>query len=239
MFNCWPRSDNPLSKVVLLLLMVSFSSVNAQQKKKYSKEEIQTIRQMDEIEFNNEKNDLVEMVSDYEHIYRIASILKKDSVLLSQLPSVFPLIQNSYKKLTISSTYGYRWHPVSGHKKFHNGIDIPQKKGTPIYATATGIIEFTGYSKDHLGVFIKIRHRYGFETIYGHLSAYNVIPGEVVRQGQMIGRVGSTGLSTGNHLHYIIKKNGKEVNPYRYCYLKLDLFNEEKPKVVNQADQSK
>lgn len=216
------------SVVILCCLILVFNGAGlAQQTQAFPDSIILQKRAYDRELLEKAKNELVELLSDYRQIYKVASALRKDSVLLSQIPSIFPLKQDDYNSFTLSSPFGLRWHPILNHVKFHNGIDIPENKGVPVYATASGVVEFSGFTDNHLGVFVKVRHKYGFETFYGHLSAYSVLQGERVTQGQMIGRVGSTGLSTGNHLHYIIKKNGLEVNPYQYCYLRLNLFKEE------------
>jgi murein DD-endopeptidase MepM/ murein hydrolase activator NlpD len=102
----------------------------------------------------------------------------------------------------VTSNYGYRIHPVYKVKKFHEGIDIAAPKGTPIFSTANGIVEEikedSGYGKH---VIIK---SFDKKYIYAHMSEFNVVPGMVVKKGDMIGKVGNTGLSTGNHLHYQI-----------------------------------
>ena len=226
-FSMVPDTLYKFFSMLFCLVLLLHGKGLAQQKQAFPDSIILEKRAYDSRLLEKAKNDLVELLSDYRQIYKVASVLRKDSVLLSQIPAIFPLRQDDYNSFTLSSPFGLRWHPILNHVKFHNGIDIPENKGVPVYATASGVVEFSGYTADHLGVFVRVRHKYGFETFYGHLSAYTVLRGERVAQGQMIGRVGSTGLSTGNHLHYIIKKNGIEVNPYQYCYLRLNLFREE------------
>ncbi len=114
------------------------------------------------------------------------------------------------------SGFGLRRHPILGYVKMHTGVDWAAPGGTPIYAAGNGVIEKEGWESGY-GKFVLIRHHNGYETAYGHMSAYasGVHEGEHVRQGQVIGFVGSTGLSTGSHLHFEIRINGRFVDPMR------------------------
>ena len=114
------------------------------------------------------------------------------------------------------SGFGIRRHPILGYTKMHTGVDWAAPSGTPIYASGNGTVEKEGWESGY-GKYIRIRHTNGYETAYGHLTAYarGVEEGQRVRQGQVIGFVGSTGLSTGSHLHYEILVNGRFVDPMR------------------------
>jgi murein DD-endopeptidase MepM/ murein hydrolase activator NlpD len=112
----------------------------------------------------------------------------------------------------ITSGFGYRRHPILGYKKMHNGMDFGAPYGAPIYAATDGTIAFAG-RKGGYGNFVQINHGGGLATGYGHMSRIAARPGQRVRQGQVIGYVGSTGLSTGPHLHYELYRNGRHVNP--------------------------
>jgi murein DD-endopeptidase MepM/ murein hydrolase activator NlpD len=114
------------------------------------------------------------------------------------------------------SPYGWRRHPILGYSKMHTGVDWAAPRGTPIYASGNGTIETAGRTGGY-GNYVKIRHTYGYETAYGHMSAFarGISPGVKVRQGQVIGYVGSTGLSTGPHVHYEVLVNGRFVDPVR------------------------
>jgi murein DD-endopeptidase MepM/ murein hydrolase activator NlpD len=127
-------------------------------------------------------------------------------------PSIMPVSVNDY---WFSSGFGWRRSPFTGLKEFHNGLDISSSKGTPIIAPADGTVSQRGYDK-YLGKFLKIDHGGKIVTTYGHLSAYNVIPGQKVKRGDIIALMGNTGLSTGHHLHYMIKVNDRCVNPLHY-----------------------
>jgi len=127
-------------------------------------------------------------------------------------PSIMPVNVTDY---WFSSGFGWRRSPFTGLKEFHNGLDISSAKGTPIVAPADGTVIKRGYDK-YLGKFLKIDHGRKIVTTYGHLSAYNVSPGQKVERGDIIASMGNTGLSTGHHLHYMIKVKDRCVNPLHY-----------------------
>jgi murein DD-endopeptidase MepM/ murein hydrolase activator NlpD len=112
-----------------------------------------------------------------------------------------------------TSGYGVRSDPFRGAAAMHAGIDLAGPIGTPIYATADGVISDAGYNNGGYGNLVKIDHGRGIETRYGHLSAILVSPGQHVVRGQQIARMGSTGRSTGSHLHYEVRIDGRAVNP--------------------------
>jgi len=120
------------------------------------------------------------------------------------------------EKMSLSSSYGMRVHPVTGKLARHNGVDIPAPYGTPIYATADGIVgraqRLGGY-----GNYVEVEHGNAIQTRYGHMSSYIVVPGQSVKKGEILGYVGSTGRSTGNHLHYEVRIEGAPVNPMPFC----------------------
>ncbi|HML12185.1 MAG TPA: M23 family metallopeptidase [Xanthobacteraceae bacterium] len=114
------------------------------------------------------------------------------------------------------SGFGFRKHPILGYLKMHTGVDWGAPNGTPIYASGNGVVEKAGWESGY-GKYVRLRHTNGYETAYGHMSGFarGIQPGVRVRQGQVIGYVGSTGLSTGAHLHYEIMVNGHFVDPMR------------------------
>jgi murein DD-endopeptidase MepM/ murein hydrolase activator NlpD len=116
------------------------------------------------------------------------------------------------ESMSLSSPFGMRIHPVTGKWRRHNGIDIPAPHGTPIYATADGIVgraqRLGGY-----GLYVEVEHGNGIQTRFGHMSSFVVTPGQKIKAGDVIGYVGSTGRSTGNHLHYEVRIAGEPVNP--------------------------
>ncbi len=119
----------------------------------------------------------------------------------------------SWKKLT--SPFGYRTHPVTGQYKFHNGVDLANDQGTPIYAARSGKVTVATYGGTY-GNYVTINHGDGFSSLYAHMTRYVVHKGDTVKKGQLIGYMGSTGRSTGPHLHFSIFYNGSSVNPMNY-----------------------
>jgi len=116
----------------------------------------------------------------------------------------------------MNSRFGYRNDPVRrGRVEFHPGIDFKGKRGDAVKSTADGKVIIAGWFQGY-GKCVKIKHKNNLETLYGHLSKINVKEGQMVNSGQIIGQVGSTGHSTGNHLHYEVRKNGKPTNPGSY-----------------------
>ncbi len=123
-----------------------------------------------------------------------------------------PLMRTPIDGARISSSFGMRRHPILGYSKMHTGVDFAAPTGTPIYAAGDGVVKRAGRNGGY-GNYIQIRHNGEFSTAYAHLSRILVQPGQRVQQGDVIGRVGSTGRSTGPHLHYEIIRDGKKVNP--------------------------
>jgi hypothetical protein len=142
----------------------------------------------------------------YNDVYDV--LVEKKSIL-DHTPSILPT--RGYR----TRGYGMQSDPFTGYKRFHGGIDIGNKTGTPIYATADGVVKSTSVGSD-LGRVITVNHGYGYKTRYAHLSKIEVKRGQKVRRGDLIGLMGSTGYSTGPHLHYEVIKNGKQVNPVEY-----------------------
>jgi len=138
----------------------------------------------------------------------------------------------------LSSSFGMRKHPISGYNKLHKGVDFAAPIGTPIYAGGNGVIEFVGRNGGY-GKYIRIRHNNSYKTAYAHLNNYKkgIYKGLRVNQGEVIGYVGSTGKSTGPHLHYEILLNGKQINPMS---LKLPpqkiLKNDELKRFIKESD---
>lgn len=119
---------------------------------------------------------------------------------------------------TLTSPFGMRVHPVLKYSRMHNGIDMGCPQGTPIYATRAGTVTVASYQAGGAGNYVSINHLDGFSSIYMHMTRYIVSVGQSVSQGQLIGYVGSTGLSTGPHLHFGISYAGTYVNPLAYIY---------------------
>jgi murein DD-endopeptidase MepM/ murein hydrolase activator NlpD len=154
---------------------------------------------MEELRANAILNDLDEM-----NIYRIA---------VEKIPFANPL-KSAYR---YTSGYGRRWG------RMHYGTDFAAPHGTPIYASADGVVVHAGWASGY-GRLIKIRHEFGYETRFGHLSKIRVNVGQKVSRGERIGDMGNTGRSTGTHLHYEIRINGNAINPMKYLEAGHDVF---------------
>ncbi|HVO21456.1 MAG TPA: M23 family metallopeptidase, partial [Anaeromyxobacter sp.] len=123
-------------------------------------------------------------------------------------------LKSPLKLARITSGYGNRVHPLLGYEKAHQGVDYGAPEGTPVWAVGDGVVEQSGWNGG-CGKSVTLRHRNGLETLYCHLSAVAVSAGKPVAQKQVIGYVGSTGLATGPHLHYAVRKAGSFVNPLK------------------------
>jgi len=132
--------------------------------------------------------------------------VERREALAAATPSIWPAHG------WLSSAFGGRPDPFTGDSGYHQGLDISTDKGQPVFVTADGIVEMAAYSGEY-GNLITVDHGFGLRTRYAHLSAYAVKAGDRVKRGQVIGYVGSTGHSTGPHLHYEILANGKLINP--------------------------
>ena len=146
----------------------------------------------------------------------ILKLAEAKSDLLSAIPAIQPVRNENLKHL--ASGFGYRTDPFTKVKKMHEGMDFSAKNGTPIYATGDGVIARADNSASGYGNHIVIRHGFGYETLYAHLSKYNARAGQRIKRGDVIGYVGSTGRSEGPHLHYEVHKDGKVVNPLNFYY---------------------
>ncbi len=126
-------------------------------------------------------------------------------------PSRSPLGED----LKITSGFGMRFHPIFKERKMHRGVDLKAKMGTPVYATADGVV-LKAITHNKYGKMIVLKHDDTYQTLYAQLSAFDIKTGTAVKKGDLIGRVGSSGLSTAPHLHYEVLKDGKAVNPEKY-----------------------
>lgn len=133
------------------------------------------------------------------------------------VPSRMPV-----ENVKLTSGYGMRDHPILRKRARHNGVDLAAVHGTPVYATADGMIGKAQYWGSY-GNYVQIEHGGALETRYGHLSAYVVAAGDIVHKGELIGYVGSTGRSTGPHLHYEVRVEGEPVDPRPYMLADLEV----------------
>ena len=161
-------------------------------------------------------------------------LIKNKEELLSHTPAIQPVSNKDLSR--IASGFGYRIDPVYKTIKMHAGLDFAAPQGTPIYATADGTVTTSGNSGNGYGNHVIIRHGYGYETLYGHMVKVKARVGQVVKRGEVIGWVGSTGKSTGPHCHYEVHKNGNKIDPVYFFYN--DLSPEQFDRLLKQAAAS-
>lgn len=192
---------------------------------------VQTSEKVDKL-----ANDLYAQSISLDQIYDLARQKEKR---MQCVPAIYPINKHNSR---MSSGFGYRFHPIYKALRMHTGVDIAAPQGTPVYATGNGRVTvadrsplgFSGY-----GIVCKIDHGFGYESLYAHMSRLAVKPGQKVTRGDIVGYVGSTGASSGPHLHYEVLVNAKHVNPVYYFYIDmspeeyLEIF--EKAKEVNQS----
>jgi len=134
---------------------------------------------------------------------------KQEHIIFQNIPNGYVVPYNG-----IASKFGWRIHPILKKREFHKGLDFRAKRNTPIKAPADGVVEFAGYhKKSGFGNLIIIDHNYGFKTVYGHLKKVAVKAGQFIKKGEIIGYTGSSGLSTGPHLHYEVRFISRALNP--------------------------
>jgi murein DD-endopeptidase MepM/ murein hydrolase activator NlpD len=165
-------------------------------------DQLYTISQLDNIE------NKMENISYYIENFR---------TLFKKIPSIFPIVSRKY---WFTSPYGLRRHPITLKMEFHPAIDIAAFPGTPIQAAADGYIDYSGWRGGY-GIVVYLNHDKGYQTRYAHMARLGpgIHKNKKVRKGQIIGYVGTTGVSTGYHLHYEVRLNGRTVNPMYFAYL--------------------
>jgi len=168
-----------------------------------------TSQQIDQIK-TSYKELTAQLLTQRQLIDSSMSVVKKQVAYLSAIPSIKPV------NTKITDVYGYRKNPFTNRgSEFHKGVDFAGDTGTPIKATGNGVVVFAGWQSGYGNVLI-ISHGYGITTLYGHNSKLLVKKGEKVKKGQIVCKMGNTGRSTGSHLHYEVRVNGKLVNPIKY-----------------------
>lgn len=161
----------------------------------------------------------------FDDVFEMAKTKEK---MLAALPAIQPVQTERIHG------YGNRIHPILKYVKFHAGMDFTAPTGTPIYATGNGKVTQADRKMSGYGNLVKIDHGYGYTTRYAHMSKFNCKVGQKVKRGDVIGYVGNTGLSSGPHCHYEVRKNGESLNPVNYYFN--DLTPEEYAKMVEMAN---
>jgi murein DD-endopeptidase MepM/ murein hydrolase activator NlpD len=149
-------------------------------------------------------------------LHEITGFIKNKELLLAATPAIQPVSNTNLKR--IASGFGYRIDPIYKTVKFHPGLDFTAPQGTPIYATANGVVRVSGNLGNGYGNHVVIDHGFGYQTLYGHMFRIKAQAGSRIKRGEIIGWVGSTGKSTGPHCHYEVHKNGRLINPIYFFY---------------------
>jgi murein DD-endopeptidase MepM/ murein hydrolase activator NlpD len=183
--------------------------------------EIKLVMSMNSVDLENSitnsLNNLTLRMAYQEKSYNdITRFIKNKDELLAATPAIQPVSNSELKR--IASGFGYRIDPVYKTVKYHAGLDFSAPQGTPIYATANGVIRTAGNLGNGFGNHVIINHGYGYETLYGHMFKVKVRNGVRVKRGEIIGWVGNTGKSTGPHCHYEVHKNGRPLDPVYFFY---------------------
>jgi murein DD-endopeptidase MepM/ murein hydrolase activator NlpD len=154
--------------------------------------------------------------------------------MLASIPSIQPVKNHDLER--IASGFGYRIDPVYKVTKFHSGLDFTAPTGTEIFATGDGVVELVGFDYGGYGNEVVINHGYGYKTRYGHMSRTKARVGQKVTRGEVIGYVGSTGKSTGPHVHYEVLKSNEAINPIYFFYN--DVTDAMFAKIVDRSQNS-
>ena len=154
-----------------------------------------------------------------ESFNQVVEFFKNHEDMLNHLPAIQPISNKNLKQT--ASGYGQRIDPVYGTVAFHTGMDFSCDVGTPVYATADGVVKSADWESGY-GMTVEIEHGYGYQTRYCHLSSYRCRVGQQVKRGELIALSGSTGKSTGPHVHYEVVQRGQKVNPVNFYFMDLD-----------------
>ncbi len=158
----------------------------------------------------------VRIASQKKSYVQLSGLMNNKEKLLAGTPAIQPVSNKDLNR--IASGFGYRIDPIYKTIKMHAGLDFTAPQGTPIYATANGVVQTAGRSDGGYGNHVVIDHGYGYETLYGHMVRIKARRGQRVTRGEVIGYVGSTGKSTGPHCHYEVRKNGNKLDPVYFFY---------------------
>jgi len=146
----------------------------------------------------------------------VAKLVKNKEQLLASIPAIQPIKNKDLKH--VPSGFGWRTDPIYKTGEFHPGLDFTANTGTEIYATGDGVVTTADAVMQGYGNHVVINHGFGYQTLYGHMSRMAVKVGQKVKRGELIGYVGSTGRSTGPHVHYEVIKNGEKINPINFFF---------------------
>lgn len=204
--------------------------------------QVAMVEGMEEMELvKSIRNDLKQLsnriIAQQKSFKEIDNLIRNKEKLIAATPAIQPISNQNLSR--IASGFGHRIDPIYKTVKMHAGLDFSAPQGTPIYATADGRVKVAGYSDGGYGNHVIINHGYGYQTLYGHMARIKAKVGQQVKRGELIGYVGSTGKSTGPHLHYEVHKSGNKLDPVYFFYNDLgpEQFNEllKRAKAANQS----
>ncbi len=177
-----------------------------------------------------------EMVAQSKSYDQLRRQIRNKNALLEAMPAIQPVAISGKNRGELVSGFGYRIDPIYKTAKIHEGLDFAAPISTPVYSTGNGHIKELVLLDKGYGNFILIDHGFGYQTKYAHLSRFEVQVGQVVKRGQLIGRVGNTGKSTGPHLHYEVIKGGRKMNPVYFIFN--DISPDQHEELITKASQA-
>lgn len=214
------RDDN-LYRVMFMAEPVSKDVRNATYMGTNRYEELEALENAELVIATTQKMDMLarQLYMQSQSFDEVVEYYKNHEDMLSHLPAIQPVANKDLKRM--ASGYGYRIHPIYQTRIFHEGMDFSCDIGTPVYATADGVIKKARWESGY-GYLITIDHGYGYETRYAHLKSFNVKAGQKVVRGEVIALSGNSGRSSGPHVHYEVLQKGRPVNPANYYFMDLD-----------------
>jgi murein DD-endopeptidase MepM/ murein hydrolase activator NlpD len=183
---------------------------------------------------NGLRNRLHMQATSYDTLQKLVEAKER---MLSSIPAIQPVSNRTLDR--VASGFGYRIDPIYKTPKMHTGIDFTAATGTPIYATGDGTVKEAGYDNGGYGNNVVVNHGYGYASLYAHMQKVKVRVGDRVKRGEVIGWIGSTGKSTGPHLHYEVIKNGTKIDPIHFFFNDLTAADYERlTKIAAASNQS-
>lgn len=229
------QRDNNLYRIIMQANPIDSKARNAGIDNDSHYKELQNLANADLIVSSTKKLDLLrrQLYVQSTSFNEVMEMVKQNEDRISCMPAIQPISNKDLKRT--ASGYGWRIDPIYHTRKFHAGMDFAANTGTPVYSTANGTVIFTGWKQGY-GNTVIVDHGYNYRTLYGHLSKIDTKRGKKVVRGEVIAEVGSTGKSTGPHLHYEVIYKGKHQNPINYYFF--DLSPEDYDMMIQLAENN-
>ena len=227
------QRDNNLYRVMFMADPISYDVRNTNYSATNRYEEYESMDNAELVIATTQKLDLLsrQLYLQSKSFDEIVDFYRNHEDMLLHLPAIQPVANKDLKRT--ASGYGYRIHPIYQTRIFHKGMDFACDIGTPVYATADGVVKNARYERGY-GYIVTIDHGYGYETRYAHLKSFKVKRGQRVVRGETIAVSGNSGRSTGPHLHYEVLQRGRPVNPAHYYFM--DLAPDEYEEMIRMAE---